>query len=208
VKKTSLSYLTGLFISFIPSLHAAQEVALNSAISSPILVEEEILEKIDGVLFTIQEWFVLTHEVAKWKWNHEVPIQEKKKEEKLIQALCEKGKKAGLQPQLVKEVFQAQLEASRMIQENHFENWRKQEINQFGGVLNFKSDLKPKIDQICDQFIFKLKEVLPLLRKRNLSDVIKWRAEVVISNDEAVNDSIKDVALQPLIMLSAQISMK
>jgi chorismate mutase len=197
-----------VLLSLISPLYASQEIALSSSVSAPIVVEEEIVEKIDGVLFTIQEWFALTHELAKWKWNHEAPIQDKKKEDKLIQVLCEKGEKAGLQPQLVKEIFQAQLEASRMIQENHFENWRKQEINQFGGVLNFKTDLRPKIERLCDQFILKLKEALPLLRKRNLSDVIKWRAEIVISNDEAVNDSVKDVALQPLIMLSAQISMK
>lgn len=170
------------------------------------MVDHEFIEKIDGVLNAMQELFSTMHNVAKWKWNQKSSIGNMEKEKILLEKLSQKGIPAGLSSEMVKDVFQAQLEAMKMIQINYFENWKRDGIDQFADILDYKTELKPQIEKIYENFLVQLKEVMPLLRKKNLSEVIKWRSSVILC-DEAIDDAIRDTALQPLVMFCAQVTM-
>lgn len=170
------------------------------------MVDSEFIEKIDGVLNAMQELFSTMHNVAKWKWNQKSSIGNMEKEKILLEKLSQKGIPAGLSSEMVKDVFQAQLEAMKMIQINYFENWKRDGIDQFADILDYKTELKPQIEKIYENFLVQLKEVMPLLRKKNLSEVIKWRSSVILC-DEAIDDAIRDTALQPLVMFCAQVTM-
>ncbi|HSW85950.1 MAG TPA: hypothetical protein VLG49_00460 [Rhabdochlamydiaceae bacterium] len=184
----------------MPALHA------EPAAPAVQMVDHEFIEKIDGVLNAMQELFSTMHNVAKWKWNQKSSIGNMEKEKILLEKLSQKGIPAGLSSEMVKDVFQAQLEAMKMIQINYFENWKRDGIDQFADILDYKTELKPQIEKIYENFLVQLKEVMPLLRKKNLSEVIKWRSSVILC-DEAIDDAIRDTALQPFVMFCAQVTM-
>jgi chorismate mutase len=187
---------------------SASTVAVPSqpAITTAQTIDNEIIEKIDGVLNAMQELFSTMHSVAKWKWNHKSSIEDVEKEKAVLEKLSQKGVNFGIPSEMVREVFQAQIDAMKMIQINYFENWKREGIDQFADILDYKTELKPQIERIYENFLVQLKEVMPLLRKKNLSEVIKWRSSVILS-DEAIDDAIRDTALQPLLMFCAQVSM-
>jgi chorismate mutase len=190
----------------LPFIAQASITSSDTAILTAQMVEDEIVVKIDGVLNAIQELFSTMHNVAKWKWNHRSAIEDMEKEKQLLEKWIEKGAQLGLPEEIVKEVFNAQLEAMKMIQINYFENWKRDGVDQFADVHDFKTELRPRIERISENLMMQLKEVMPLLRKKNLGEVIKWRSTVLFT-DEAIDDSIRDTALQPLLMFSAQVTM-
>lgn len=187
-------------------IHASSSPVSDSISTTAQSIDDEIINKIDGVLGAMQELFSSMHNVAKWKWNHKAPIEDEYREKLLIEKLTQKGINFGLPSEMVKEVFQAQLDAMKMIQINYFENWKRDGVDQFADILDYKTELKPRIERIYENFMMQLKEVMPLLRKKNLSEVIKWRSNVILS-DESIDDSIRDTALQPLLMMCAQVTM-
>lgn len=203
---------TSFYLQLIPNMAIVGiSIAMPVSYAEPAapavqMVDHEFIEKIDGVLNAMQELFSTMHNVAKWKWNQKSSIGNMEKEKILLEKLSQKGIPAGLSSEMVKDVFQAQLEAMKMIQINYFENWKRDGIDQFADILDYKTELKPQIEKIYENFLVQLKEVMPLLRKKNLSEVIKWRSSVILC-DEAIDDAIRDTALQPLVMFCAQVTM-
>jgi len=199
--KTSLCLLTNIGMSIAMPVLIAEP-----APSTVQTVDNEFIEKIDGVLNAMQELFATMQNVAKWKWNHKSSIENMEKERILLEKCSQKGIHAGLSSEMVKDVFQAQLEAMKMIQINYFEHWKKDGIDRFADILDYKTKLKPQIEKNYEHFLVQLKAVMPLLKKKNLSEVIKWRSSMILC-DEAIDDTIRDTALQPLVMFCAQVTM-
>lgn len=187
--------------------HSEEEIAFQTEPFRPQIVDDEILEKIDGVLILINQFFEVSHEVAKWKWNHNMPIEDKQREESTLQKLKERALMMGLPPHLVSEVVKAQMQASKLLQEDDFNRWTEEGVDLFADVRDLKKELRPQIDAIREKFLIQFKELLSLLKKKNLTEVIHWRAGLLLGA-EGVNDFIRDCALQPLIMLSAEVSMR
>lgn len=171
----------------------------------PQIIDEEILKKIDGVLLLINEFFEISHEIAKWKWNHKIPIEDKARESNVFHKMTEHAQSRGLPTQIVEEFAKAQIEASKLLQEQDFHKWREEGVSRFTDVRDFKKDLRPKIEAINENFLQQFESLLVLLRENNLTEVIHWRAERLIEA-EGVTDFIRDLALQPLIMFSAEVS--
>jgi len=57
------------------------------------------------------------HEVARWKWNAGQPVTDAERERELLHSVVEGGRGKGLDPELVRSFFAAQLEAARLVQQ-------------------------------------------------------------------------------------------
>src|SRR5439155_14550775 len=77
---------------------------------------DEDTARVDAVLRLIQERLDVAPEVAQTKWNSKAPIQDAPREQQIIDRVRGKAKDYGLEEQYVADFFQAQIEASKIMQ--------------------------------------------------------------------------------------------
>ena len=75
------------------------------------------LATLDRLLRLMQQRLTLMHEVARWKWNAGQPVTDAERERELLHSVVEGGRGKGLDPELVRSFFAAQLEAARLVQQ-------------------------------------------------------------------------------------------
>ena len=81
------------------------------------------LADLDRLLRLMEQRLALMHEVARWKWNAGKPITDPERERESLQSVVERGRGKGLDPDLVRSFFAAQMEAARLVQQADFDRW-------------------------------------------------------------------------------------
>src|SRR5262249_7834217 len=79
---------------------------------------------LDRLLRLMEQRLALMHEVARWKWNAGQPVTDPQREPELLHSVVERGRGKGLDPDLVRPFFAAQLEAARFVQQADFDRWQ------------------------------------------------------------------------------------
>ena len=85
--------------------------------------------------------------VAQAKWNRKLPITDEKRERELLTRLVAEGEARNLPTDLVRDCFQAQITAAKLIQEQSFREWTAQQHPPFENPPDLE-DLRPQIDEI------------------------------------------------------------
>ena len=78
---------------------------------------------VDRLLHLMQQRLTLMDDVARWKWTAGQPITDPKRERELLERVVERGRDKGLDPELVRRFFAAQMEAARALQQAKFDRW-------------------------------------------------------------------------------------
>ncbi len=164
---------------------------------TPRTIENYETEKVtDQLLLLIQKRLAVMHEVARTKWNQKLAIEDKAREQIILTNLVEQCKKYGLDEKWVATFFQAQMDASKTIQRNDFELWRRQGIVKFDGVLDLKDQIRIYIDQINQ-------EMMVLLAKLEEKDTKAINNRYVldqpisIRESDHIDDSVWTLAISP-----------
>ncbi|MEO8306824.1 MAG: gamma subclass chorismate mutase AroQ [Pseudomonadota bacterium] len=132
----------------------------------------------------------LMTEVARWKWNRKAPIEDLPRERSQMESLRGRGIALGIEPGLVAKIFAAQVNAAKVMQTELFERWKREDIDQFAGVLDLEKDLRPQIDSVTAEI---------------LGALAKWdghastRDSLGALTTQAVSEGAVNTALQPLI---------
>lgn len=145
------------FIYFLALILCTQGVTAELT-QAPISTHEtienvEIERKIDELLLLIQKRLVIMHEVARTKWNQNLPIEDKMREQQILADLTNKGSQYGLDEKLVTRFFHAQIEASKDIQKNDFSLWKERGIVKFDKVFSLKDELRLYIDRLNHEML-------------------------------------------------------
>jgi len=75
------------------------------------------LADLDRLLRLMRQRLALMQEVARCKWNACLPVTDAQRERELLHSVVERGRGKGLDPELVRSFFAAQLEAARLVQQ-------------------------------------------------------------------------------------------
>ena len=75
----------------------------------PVLPRRDLAD-LDRLLRLMQQRLTLMHEVARWKWNAGQPVTDAQRERELLHGVVERGRGKGLDPELVRPFFAAQME--------------------------------------------------------------------------------------------------
>jgi chorismate mutase-like protein len=89
----------------------------------PVLPRRDLAD-LDRLLRFMQQRLTLMHEVARWKWNAGQPITDPQRERELLHSVVERGQGKGLDPELVRSFYSAQMEAARLVQQADFDRWK------------------------------------------------------------------------------------
>ena len=66
----------------------------------------EVQNRVDRVQFVLQKRLAIMHEVARTKWNQNLPIEDLAREQELLAGLAEQGKRKGIDEKWVLAFFQ------------------------------------------------------------------------------------------------------
>lgn len=152
---------------------------------------------VDQLLLLIQKRLVVMHEVARTKWNQNLPIEDKVREQQILMDLAKQANKFNVDEKWVVKFFQAQIDAAKEIQKNDFAFWKQQALQKFEKVLSLKDELRFYIDQINQ-------EMMVLLSQMYGKDQSgKFILDHPISNRDTdyIENEIWLLAISPLIAL-------
>ncbi len=153
------------------------------------------LADLNRLLRLMQERLTLMHEVARWKWNAGRPITDPQRERELLQSVVERGRGKGLDPDLVRSFFAAQMEAARLVQQADFDRWKANEQKPFADTTSL-AVLRQRIDQLNSELIDALAELRPWLSGPTVQQALPQRAEEILTGTGVAG--VRETAIAPL----------
>jgi chorismate mutase len=153
------------------------------------------LADLDRFLRLMRQRLALMHDVARWKWNAGRPITDAERERELLQSVVERGRGKGLDPELVRRFFAAQLEAARLVQQADFERWKANKQGPFADATSL-AVLRQRIDRLNHELIDALADLGPRLSGQTVQQALPRRAEEILTGDGLAG--VRETAIAPL----------
>ncbi|MDO9106211.1 MAG: gamma subclass chorismate mutase AroQ [Methylovulum sp.] len=146
----------------------------------------DVRQTVTSVLALIEERLQLAEDVARYKWNTQGEIEDKRREQAIISHLGQRAIAQGLPVAWAESFFRAQIEASKTVQQAFFADWRLNQASRFDGVPDLAETTRPKLDALTVKLIAALAAASPQLRqcgdavarliKENPNTVQPWQA--------------------------------
>ncbi len=86
--------------------------------------------------------------VAKYKWNHNIAVEDVAREQVILQSLAKRAQAAGVPPTLAERFFKDQIEAAKLIQNSLIAEWRSNNRPSFDNVPDLKAEIRPQLDTL------------------------------------------------------------
>ena len=153
------------------------------------------LATLDRLLGLMQQRLTLMHEVARWKWNAGQPVRDAEREREVLHSVVEGGRGKGLEPDLVRSFFAAQMEAARLVQQADFDRWKAKNQKPSADTKNL-AVLRQRIDQLNTELINALAEVRPWLWGQTVQPALPQRAEEILTGNGLA--SVRETAITPM----------
>lgn len=142
-------------------------LALLIAVFALLLLQGLLLRKptgdVSSLRLAIAERLAFMPDVARHKWNTGTAVADPVREQRLIEASIVKGRQAGIPDQVTQGAIEAQINASKQMQEELIQSWREAGQGTFGSVPDFLKETRPGIEAATDRVIQELGKVQGIL---------------------------------------------
>jgi len=159
---------------------------------------DDISIDVDRLWNLLRRRATLAGDVARWKWNQHASIEDPERERKLLESAAAAARAKSISVDFVREVFQAQMDASRTIQSGLFEKWRAAGITHHENVVDLKEALRPAIDETGNRILEILKRIEPVRGSSRLRELIEKRIENA-DHDAIWTVGIQTIAIAPFV---------
>jgi chorismate mutase len=149
---------------------------------------------IDHLLRVMASRLALQHDVARWKWHAKRPIEDRARENALLERMERRAVQRGLDPARVRAVFTAQIEVGKRLQRADFTAWHLQGAPAPGPDLAL---LRWRLDRVSEELVDALAQAEPWLSALKDKDSLEIRARSQL-RVPGVNDALRREVLQPL----------
>jgi acetolactate decarboxylase len=153
------------------------------------------LADLERLLRLMRQRLALMQEVARCKWNACLPVTDAAREHELLHSVVERGLGKGLDPDLVRFFFVAQMEAARRVQQADFERWNASNQKPFADTKGL-AVLRQRIDQLNSELIDAPAELRPRLSGRSVQQALPQRAEEILTGYDLAG--VRETAIAPL----------
>ena len=157
--------------------------------------------KVDHLLGLIKERLEVAPEVARTKWNTKAPIEDLPREKQIIDGVAKGAKEYGLDPAVAGSFFQAQIEASRVVQNALHAEWTAKRQPPFAKVADLGKDIRPVLDRLTPAMMRALADVMPVLRQSGSRQLLEARSKAVLGQGPWGEAAVRE-AIAPLLTLS------
>jgi len=135
------------------------------------------------------------HDVARWKWTASKPIADPQRESELLESVVQRGRDKGLDPDLVRSFFSAQIEAARLVQQGDFERWKVEKQGPDPETTSLTA-LRERIDELNLELIEALAKLSSQLGDPGMQHALPQHAETILTGDGLA--AARDTAIAPL----------
>lgn len=111
----------------------------------------------------VHQRLILADEVARYKWNHKMAIEDLPREQVIIESLGRRAAAAGMPAEVAEVFFRAQIDASKAEQRALFELWRQSGVAQFRDAPDLITAIRPQLDALTPKLIAVLARLWPHL---------------------------------------------
>lgn len=101
----------------------------------------------------IDERLVWSTEVARYKWNTGAAIEDPPREQALLASLRDRATALGVAQGPVERFFVAQIEASKQLQRELHQRWRREHREKFSGIADLATVIRPGIDRVTGDML-------------------------------------------------------
>src|SRR4051812_5818787 len=141
--------------------------------------------KPDILLRLIGERLAVMPDVARHKYNSGAAVEDLPREAQVIEAVTAQAVEAGLDKDLAAKFFQAQIDASKMIQSERIAAWKAENHAPFTDVPDLKTAIRPKLDALTPAMLAALKGPLPEMKGVGVGERLEAYAVGRGAEDEA-----------------------
>jgi len=145
----------------------------------------------------IDQRLLLAQDVARAKWNVQAAIEDLPREEQVIAAAVRQGAALGLQETWVRDVFRAQIEASKTVQRALYARWQAEGAGRFDDAPDLARTIRPELDRITAQLLRSMADNQALLHDRGRQAGIA--AAMLPLQARALNPAAAGQALAPFL---------
>ncbi|MES2356350.1 MAG: gamma subclass chorismate mutase AroQ [Pseudomonadota bacterium] len=139
--------------------------------------------KIDRLLQLIDARLAIARMVAQAKRNADLPIDDPAREENILKQALSEASSRGVPESLVRNFFQDQFAASKLLQLRLHEEWQRKKQPPFSAAPNLNHDIRPVLDRITPQLIVALHDVQKTLANEEGRQYFLNRAKELVRND-------------------------
>jgi chorismate mutase-like protein len=152
---------------------------------------------VESLRSLIDARLMLAPDVAQYKWNHHLPIEDLPREAQVIATLGHQASDLGIPQAWAENFFRAQIQASKIAQNDLFKGWDGSKRGQFPDAPDLATVTRPRLDKLTDQLLHALAENWPVLSDpKRRDDVVRamhpMQAEDVSA--KAVSEAIAPLA--------------
>ena len=119
---------------------------------------------LDALLVLIDQRLAISEDVARSKWNSGAPVEDLARERDIVDNIGKQAAAHGLEPAFAKAFFEAQIEASKIVQHARLAQWRASKQSPFANVPDLQRDIRPQLDRLTTELLTALAQALPALR--------------------------------------------
>ncbi len=200
-----VSRATAWWLMLALAVGCRERVAVEPADSTPVASarvdnspSEPFDANLDLLLERIGDRLGLMPAVARYKWEHDRPIEDPERERSLIERFVNDAQTRGIDADWSRCVIVAQIAAARRVQQDCFERWRASAPEPGDPVLDLQTELRPRIERVTTE----LMEILVRLESHRTSaafrEVFPARTDALVTR-EAISDEVRQLAISPWI---------
>lgn len=108
---------------------------------------------IDRLLRLVDERLAIAPQVARSKWNSGAPIDVPEREAAILERVTERAAEGGVDADFARAFFQAQFEASKVVQTDLHDAWRADQRGPFESAPDLGADIRPALDRLTPQLV-------------------------------------------------------
>jgi chorismate mutase-like protein len=132
---------------------------------------------LEPLLQLMAERLALMPDVARHKWNHQTAIEDRMREQQIVDGLKAEAEAFGVPAPWAERFFRAQIEAAKLIQRECFARWEQTAQGQFTDVPDLATVIRPRLDALTPQLLRALAMAWPALSDLKQHDRIATTAQ-------------------------------
>lgn len=131
---------------------------------------------LDPLLDLVEQRMAVMPDVARHKFNTGAAVEDLPREAQVLTAVTARAKEAGIDADLASRFFQAQIDASKMMQNTRITAWKAAGQGKFTDVPDLATSIRPTLDRLTPAMIAALKEAMPALQSPGAAARIEARS--------------------------------
>lgn len=151
---------------------------------------------LDALLHGLKARLKLMPAVARWKWEHQLAIEDIERERSLTDRFVEEARTRGLEASWARRFITSQITAARLVQQDCFDRWREVPPDDSVAVVDLHAELRPQIERVTAEMLDMLVRLEPERRRPSFAEAVQARATTILK-DAPITEAVSREALAP-----------